>query len=234
MIIGNGLIAGSLLPYDRNDVTFIAAGVSDSKCNDPASFEREQQLVENTVKLNRERLVVFFSTYSINDPVMRQNLYVRKKIELEKYICTHCSRYLIVRISNLVGHGGNPKNIFNFLFNNIVSGTPFSLWANSYRNLITTEDFALILNHIIEFELEEKLNTTFNIINTLNFNVCDIVSEIEKNTGIAAKYDLVERSSSPYEIDRDAERWFNILNIDVHNYLEKILKTYFAKQIILS
>ena len=45
---------------------------------------------------------------------MKENLYVKNKLRLEKYIREMCSKFLIVRVSNLVGPGGNKRNIFNY------------------------------------------------------------------------------------------------------------------------
>jgi hypothetical protein len=45
MIIGNGLLAGSLKNFDREDCVFLASGVSDSKCTDIEEFGRERNLL---------------------------------------------------------------------------------------------------------------------------------------------------------------------------------------------
>lgn len=228
MIIGNGFLAKSLKNYDRPGVVFIAAGVSDSKCTDQAEFDRERNLVKKTVQDLPEKIIVFFSTFSINDPVMANSTYVKVKQELEDYVFNHCKKCLVVRISNLVGEGGNPKNIFNFFFNQIVSGNRFSLWANSRRNLIMQEDFARILNYILEHELEEKLNSILNIVNIQSFSVYEIVAAIEQHTGKKAIYDLVEIESVPRQVDEHSKRMFELLQIETDDYLKRILKKYFA------
>lgn len=227
MIIGDGLIARSLREYDRDDVVFIAAGVSDSKCSDHAAFARERKLVRRTIMDNPDRLIVFFSSYSINDPVMQKNEYVKMKMELENFVSNNAPRHLIVRAPNLVGNGGNPKTVFNFFFDNIITGTKFSLWAQSTRNLITTADFAAILNYIICYELEEKINSVVNIVNTRNFSIYEIVTAIEKYTGKKAVYDRVEVESVSREADQDAIRWFDCLGIETDDYLNKILHSYY-------
>ena len=229
MVIGNGLLARSLMKYDSEEIVFIAAGVSDSKCTEASEFERERRLVEGLVRAYPDKIMIFFSTFSINDPVMQSNPYVKSKIGLEQYLVSHCSKYLIIRISNLVGEGGNPKTIFNFFFSQIISGNRFSLWANSRRNLIMVDDFARVLGYILEYEIQDKMNTIFNIINTKSFSVHEIVKAIERHTGRKAKYDIVEIQSVPQPVDEYSEKIFNLLNIDTTDYLAGMLEKYFSK-----
>jgi len=228
MIIGNGLLAKSLKNYDRPVVLFIAAGVSDSKCTDPSEFEREKKLVKKSVQDHLEKTIIFFSTFSINDPVMAESPYVKCKLELENYVLTHSSKCLVIRISNLVGEGGNPTNIFNFFFDRIVSGNRFTLWANSRRNLIMEQDFVKILNYIIDNELAEKLNKILNIVNVQSYSVLDIITSIEQHTEKKAIYDLVQIESVPQEVDEHSRKMFQLLQIDTDNYLRRILEKYFA------
>jgi nucleoside-diphosphate-sugar epimerase len=229
MIIGNGRLAKSIKNYDREDVVFIAAGVSDSKCTDKLQFQREREMVTKLVKEHADKVIVYFSTFSINDPVMAKSDYVATKLELEKYVLQHCKRCLIIRISNLVGTGGNPKNVFNYFYNQIVAGNRFSLWSKSQRNLIMVEDFADILNYIITHELETKINSVLNIVNVKSFTVQEIVGAIERYTGKKAHYDVIEIESVPHEVDEHSKIMFELLNIETENYLEKILKNHFAK-----
>lgn len=233
MIVGNGLVANAIRSLDRKGVTFLAAGVSDSKCKDLNEYEREQKLVEKIVEESKGDLLVYFSTYSVNDPAMRENLYVKRKLEIESYISTHCSSYIIVRISNLVGQRGNPKNVFNFFYYSIVTGQRFSLWSNARRNLITEEDFVKVVNHILEVKAKEGYNCIVNAINSRSFSVLEIVQSIENYTGIQALYELVEIESVPINQEQDADRWFADLEISTDEYLKKILDKYYKEREIV-
>jgi len=232
MIIGNGLLASSIKNCDRDDMLFIAAGVSDSKCTDQREFDREKKLVIELVKEHKDKIVVFFSSFSVSDPVMANSAYVITKLWLEDYVQQNCPRFLIIRLSNLVGQGGNSKNVFNFFVNQIITGSRFSLWAKSQRNLIMEEDLARILDHIITHELDVKKNCILNIVNVKIFNVHEIVEAIEHFTGKKALYDVVEIESIPHEVDEHSKQMFEVLNIETDNYLERILKKYFSKHAV--
>jgi nucleoside-diphosphate-sugar epimerase len=227
MIIGNGLLAKSIKSYDRDDVLYIAAGVSDSKCTDAKQFQREREMVTSLVKEHADKVIIYFSTFSINDPVMAKSAYVATKLEIEKYVLQHCKKCLIIRISNLVGSGGNPKNVFNFFYNQIISGNRFSLWSKSQRNLIMVEDFADILNYIITYELDTKINSILNIVNVKSFTVQEIVGAIERHTGKKAHYDVIDIESIPHEVDEHSRIMFDLLNIETEHYLDRILKNHF-------
>ena len=229
MIVGNGLIGKSLIGYDREDIVFIAAGVSDSKCVDLSEFERERNLVEQVVQAYPDKLIVFFSSFSINDPVMQSNLYVTKKLQLEDYLVKHCRKYIIIRISNLVGKGGNPRNVFNFFYNQIIFEKPFTLWANSKRNFVMVDDSVMILNHILENKLEENLNSIINIVNNRDFTVYEIVEAIEQHTGKKARYNVLEIERLSQRINGHSINWFELLHIDTTGYLKRILENYFSE-----
>mgnify|MGYP000888339367 FL=1 len=95
MIIGNGLIAQALKSIDNESVVFIAAGVSNSRCNDKEEFNRERNLVEQVLSNYPDKLVVFFSTYSILDKSLSKSAYVNHKLSLEKKISSSKNKYLI-------------------------------------------------------------------------------------------------------------------------------------------
>jgi len=229
MIIGNGLLAGSLKDFDREDCVFLASGVSDSKCSDIVEFQREEKLVKEEVLKHPGKKIIFFSTFSINDPVMNHNMYVESKLSLEEFISQNCEQFLIVRISNLVGKGGNPKTVFNFFISNIVNGNSFSLWASSVRNLIMVEDFARILNFILEHEWDDWKNSIVNIVNAKSYSAGEIVASIESFTGKKADYELVDIVSNPRYEDEHAAYLFRKLNIETDEYLQRILQSYYQE-----
>jgi nucleoside-diphosphate-sugar epimerase len=229
MIIGNGLLANALKPYDREDVVFLAFGVSDSKCTDSAAFEREALTVVEHIGKNPDKLHVYFSTFSIHDPAMKENMYVRRKLTFEQMLSGISRRYLIVRISNLVGRGGNPSNVFNFFLHAIHEGKPFKLWADATRNLILAEDAARILDDILENSLDEKLNSVVHLYNPRDYSVPDIVHGMEAFMGKKGVYERVEKKSEAHVNDPLAVTEFSRLGISTDNYLERILETHFAE-----
>jgi nucleoside-diphosphate-sugar epimerase len=221
MIIGNGLIAKSLQTYDSDHVIFIAAGVSNSKCSDQEEFEREKKLVREVVELHTEKKIVYFSSLSVLDPVMNQNPYVVNKRYLENFISQNCNLYTIVRISNLVGRGGNPNNIFNYLLDHVNNQKEFVLWKGSERNFVLDVHFAQILNYVLNQNNRQEL---VNIYHPHNYDVAELVTVIERFTGKTAKYKTqnIQSKLSNFSSE-EALKYYNILNIQIDNYLENIL-----------
>lgn len=229
MIVGKGLLGRSLENYDHDDCVFIASGVSDSKCSDISEFNREKKLVTEIVRKYPGKIVIFFSTFSINDAVLNHDMYVEHKLLLEKLIETNCDEFLIARVSNLVGRGGNPKTVFNFFLSSILGGKQFSLWPNSVRNLIMDQDFAQILNFILVNEWQTWKNSIVNIVNARSYTAGEIVLAIEEFTGIRADYKIVDIKSSPTFEDAHATYLFRKLGIDTTNYIQRILNTYHSE-----
>src|SRR5471030_2330378 len=108
MVIGNGLVAKSFSEYN-NDSKFLifASGVSNSKSTNQVDYERELNLLKQKVAENGEKTLVYFSTCSINDPAESRSAYVAHKRGVEEYIRAHVEKYVIIRVSNLVGHTTN-------------------------------------------------------------------------------------------------------------------------------
>jgi nucleoside-diphosphate-sugar epimerase len=223
MIIGNGLIAKALLKIDNPDVVFIAAGVSDSSCNDSNHFLREEILVKRILKENKNKLIVYFSTYSIYDLALANSPYVLHKLRIEKLISESEQKYIISRISNVVGVGGNPKNLFNHIFFSIKNNIKFTLWQNCYRNIILVDDAIKILNHIILNEAEHSETRIFNVVNFENTLVEDIVNSIQIHLNKKAIYTTLDVESNSFPVDQISKKRFIEIIGEESNYLSKIL-----------
>jgi len=223
MIIGNGLIAKALLKIDNPNIVFIAAGVSDSSCNDSNNFLREENLVKRILEENKNKLIVYFSTYSIYDLALVNSPYVLHKLSIEKLISESEHKYIISRISNVVGVGGNPKNLFNHIFFSIKNNIKFTLWQNCYRNVILVDDVVKILNHIILNEAENSETYIFNVVNFENTLVEDIVNSIQSHLNKKAIYTYKDVESNSFPVDEISKKRFIDVIGEESNYLSKIL-----------
>ena len=88
MVIGNGMIAKRFAAYTGNDQFIIfASGVSNSRTNDTAAYNREAALLLDTIKHNKDKTLVYFSTCSIYDPGEKDSPYVLHKLKMEKNYC---------------------------------------------------------------------------------------------------------------------------------------------------
>jgi nucleoside-diphosphate-sugar epimerase len=69
--------------------------------------------------------LIYFSTLSINDRSKADSLYVQHKKKIEEYIQNHSKQFSILRIGNIVGSGGNPNTLFNYLKHQIAHNSEF-------------------------------------------------------------------------------------------------------------
>ncbi|AZA87213.1 hypothetical protein EG349_10640 [Chryseobacterium shandongense] len=86
MIIGNGIMANALQPYDKEDVIFFASGVSNSLEKEASEFDRETTLLKSVISRNPDKKLIYFSTCSIYDPTKSESPYVIHKLKVEKLI----------------------------------------------------------------------------------------------------------------------------------------------------
>lgn len=133
-IIGHGDISSVLI--DREDITFFASGVSDSKCTDPKKFKREEDLLKEQP---RHIHLVYFSTLSI---YYNWNPYVAHKKRMEQVVKDLFQSYTIVRIGN-ISWGTNPNTFINYL-----KAHPEAEVQKTYRHIIDKDEFQYWLSMI--------------------------------------------------------------------------------------
>lgn len=231
MVKGNGLLANSFKDYiSNNSVLMFCSGVSNSLCNDISEFKREITLLKKTLSENNDKLFVYFSTCSIGDTSQRENLYIKHKIDIEKYIESNANNYLIVRLSNVVGFSKNSHTILNYFFNSISKNIPFDLWVGSYRNLIDVFHVKQIVSYILENNLFK--NRTINVANKLSVPSIIIVEEIEKFLNIKANYNIINKGEN-FNIDvTEIESIILKLKINFSkNYIETLLRKYYSSEL---
>ena len=133
--MGSGLIAQNLLQLKNkpNNALIIAMGVSNSSETEKSSFDRELSLVRN---INTNDKVVYFSTCSIYDPLLVDNQYVKHKLKVEEMLIDKFNDLLIIRLPQLLGYGGNPNNLVNYLYFSIKNNKKFTIWSETERNIL--------------------------------------------------------------------------------------------------
>src|SRR5690606_373805 len=144
-IVGNGLIANAFRNYDSEDVVFFASGVSNSLETDENQFRREENLIRKTLIENPAKLFIYFSTCSIYDSSKNGSAYVNHKLNMEHLVSTESDKYLIARVSNVVGKGGNKNTLIDFLVNSIRENKMIQTHIDASRNLIDVEDVVKII-----------------------------------------------------------------------------------------
>ncbi|PQL92652.1 NAD-dependent epimerase/dehydratase family protein [Apibacter adventoris] len=224
MIIGRGLIANIFKDINKEDIIFFASGVSNSLETDANQFRRERDLIEKTIEENPTKKFVYFSTCSIYDSSKYASAYVLHKLDMENLIEKIAQNFLICRVSNAVGNGGNSNLLINYLVNNIKENNPILVHQKATRNLIDVEDVGNITLRL----LDEKINTIQNIAYIDNFSVLEIVFALEKYLSKSAIIKLLNKGES-YTIDTSyIVDYFKKNNKMIKmEYLNTLLKRYY-------
>ncbi|MDQ1857443.1 hypothetical protein [Chryseobacterium sp. WLY505] len=221
MIIGNGILAAAVRPYDREDILFFASGVSNSLEKNPAEFEREISLLTKVTEEFPEKKLVYFSTCSIYDPTKKDSPYVNHKLNAEKFITEHCKNFVIFRIGNAVGRGGNPNTLINFLKNSILAGTQFTIHNNAKRILIGTDDIALFTKQYMDVLNNEIINLTY----PYQYSLPEILFQLEQHLGKKAVFENIDEGSY-YNIEFNPRTESFFAGISSENYLKKLFSAY--------
>jgi len=228
MVIGKGLVAGSFSSYEQQDRFLVfASGVSNSKSSTEADFRREEELLLKELAANPEKIFVYFSTTSVEDPDLQQTAYAQHKLQMERLISATAHEYTIFRLSNLAGKSANPNTILNYFYQHISQGIPFQLWQHSERNIIDAEDVFRIADQMLQQGLAK--NGTINIANPESYPVAFIVAAIEAHCGRKGIYTIVSKGG-PVKINTMAiAAVFEQLGIQFgEGYLNKLLNKYFG------
>ncbi|EJL67643.1 NAD-dependent epimerase/dehydratase family protein [Chryseobacterium populi] len=217
MIIGNGLIASSLKNIDSDDMLFFASGVSNSLETRRSEFEREFNLLKNALENAKEKKIVYFSTLSIHDQSKQDSHYVLHKKDIENYIKNNSENYLILRIGNIVGNGGNPNTLFNFLKTQISNNHQFVLHLNAKRLLVDIDD----ISKFLELNCSKMKNRTLNFAYPYYYNLKEIIAVIEKSLAKKAYFEEVQQGDfyqvefneniNTFFAETSAERYLEIL-----------------------
>ncbi|SDE76651.1 NAD-dependent epimerase/dehydratase family protein [Epilithonimonas hungarica] len=226
MIIGRGLIANLFIEEDREDVLFFASGVSNSLETRPEEFLREENMVKKAIFENPQKIFIYFSTCSIYDSSKVDSNYVLHKLKMEQIIKDRCERFLILRVSNAVGKGGNPNLLMNYLIRSVMNNEMINVHTKATRNLIDADDIKKITFSMLK---RRTLNTIVNLAYPQNYTIIEILEIIERFYNTKLKLNLI-KSGSGYDIDvSDVEYHFidnNLTNKD--SYLCSILQKYYS------
>ncbi|MFV0152514.1 NAD-dependent epimerase/dehydratase family protein [Empedobacter falsenii] len=224
MIIGKGLIASQFLENDREDVVFFASGVSNSSEQDEQQFKRELDLVLETIAQYPTQLLVYFSTCSIYDSSKYNSPYVLHKLHIEEVIKQNTTNYLILRVSNAVGIGGNPNLLMNYLYRQIITNQQLNVHQHATRNLIDVED---VKDITLQYIQSNRWNRIVNVAYAENYFIPEIVEAFE-NLLQKPAMKLMENKGEHYSIDiHELQYQFSIQDKEV--YLNDLIKKYYAR-----
>lgn len=220
MITGRGLIAESLKSIDSENFLFFASGVSNSLETKTSEFEREHTLLKNSMAEHPEKKIVYFSTLSIHDQSKKDSLYVIHKLKIERFIQNNTDNYLILRIGNIVGKGGNPNTLFNFLKSKIESGSSFSLHNKARRLFIDIDDISGFLKKNGQLK-----NQIVNVAFPDYYDLKTVVEAIQQKIGKKAAYQEIEFGDF-YHVPFCENITDHFKGIAAEDYLQNLIKKY--------
>jgi UDP-2-acetamido-2,6-beta-L-arabino-hexul-4-ose reductase len=193
MIVGNGLIANAFSNKEfPMDVIVFASGASDSKNSNESAFEREHELLREVLNRNQDKLMIYFSTASVLDESLQNSPYCIHKRKMEAYLVENASKYLIARVSNVVGNSGNPKTIFNYFKHHLLTGQKFELWETAERNLVDVDDLAMIIIGLLK---TGRVNEIITVVNPVSVSVLRLVKLLEEELNTKGNYSLVSKGN---------------------------------------
>lgn len=193
MVIGNGLMAKAFKSYHlNNDIVIFASGVSNSTETNANEFEREFNLLKSTISNYPNSTLVYFSTCSIEDQSVKGSLYVTHKLAMEHFIATNIERYIVFRVTNVVGKIGNAKTLINYLVCAIKNNEVISLWQNAERNIIDIDDVKFIVDYVLQNSFKNEI---INVAFRKSFLVKDIVSVIEQFLSKKAHLKMIDKGN---------------------------------------
>ena len=228
MIIGSGFIANSFRKFyfDKKNILIFASGVSNSKEKRNKNFEREVNLLKKYSK--SKKIFIYFSTISIYDNYLRQSLYVKHKLIIEKIIKKSFKNFYIFRLPQIAGVNTNKNTILNYLYFNIKKQKKITIWSNSLRNILDILDVIKIVNFCIKKNKKKK--NIINIMNPFNIHIISIVNIFEKILKKKAIYNIIKIKSVADTKKINCFKPPKILGIKFRmNYTDLVLRKYYFK-----
>ena len=226
MIIGNGLIASLFRENDKENSVFFASGVSNSLETEKSAFLREENLLRKSLEENPDKIFIYFSTCSIYDSSKNGSLYVNHKLRMEQIVEELSRKFLILRVSNAVGKGGNPNLLMNYLVNAFQQEKEITIHTLATRNLIDADDIKKITLKLVK---ENILNKIINVAYLENFSTSEILEILEKYFNKSAKKSFVKSGQSYLISIPEVENYFTENNLtNKEAYLCRILDRYYS------
>lgn len=215
MVIGNGLIANAFSEFkDIDNIIIFASGVSNSMETKKKEFNREIDLLK-TCDYNKK--LIYFSSVNLYE----DRDYFRHKKNMEETIKSLFNDYLIIRISQLVGKGGNKKNLFNYFKDSIINQSEITINKNAYRSLIDVDDLVEITKILAYYR------GTLNFSHVESVTVLKLYNLLSEKLGKTTKT-IIDDGLEGYLIKNSPQINFaiEVAKIDVIDYTKKIIEKY--------
>ena len=233
-IIGSGFIAKSFKGYNnffkKNKCILYAAGVSNSKSNNLTLFKKDFSRLKKIITVSNNSKLIYISSCSIKDPLRKNSIYLKTKIQNEIFIKKNIKNYLIIRLPEIIGKNKNKNTLVNFFYYKILNNKIFNLYAQTKRNFIHIDD---IISILIEIVSKKITNKTINIASSKMTKAETIVKIFEKLLNKRSKIIYKKKKFINYNINiKHIKKLKNFKKINFdRNYLKKNLKKYVNENI---
>lgn len=227
-VIGSGMIARAFASAisDSHNVVVYASGVSNSDCTDVTKFDRERNLLSDSLgKACVARPFIYFGTCSVYDPDAQKKAYVRHKVEMEALVLSHAAGR-VIRLPQIAGPNPPPNTLIASLVAKVRAGETIRVWQDAVRNIIDIEDVVRIVKVLANQNFLDK--SVINVANPVSISVMDLINAIEYGLQVSPRVELVKKGC-PYKIDTDALRdILKLASVEFgQDYLLKTIRKYY-------
>lgn len=190
-VIGRGLLAGAFASAAETgpDAIICASGVSDSQCTDEAAFRREHTLLHDLTRRARARdaILVYFSGAPVYGRVSGLRVegadatpetpYGRHKLECENVVVDSGARHLVLRLPNVVGLGGHPRQLIPSLVAQALSGSVV-VKIGATRDLLDVDDLRAIVAALLRHGVDDGIVNVASGISTPVLRLVEVIAAV--------------------------------------------------------
>ena len=229
MIIGTGLIANAFSKgnFDNTDFIIFASGVSNSKEERKEEYNRELNLLIDTLNGNEDKKLIYFS--SCNIASADTSVYLQQKELIEEYIKRNILNYLILRLPNVVGHSTNRFQLLNYFYFTLLEQKDLTVKVNYIRHLLDVNDLPKIMELLTALQVEASI---LNIAFDNGTKVKDLIEILEEAVGLRFKNIEEDNSESDYIINNSTFLEYVRDSNQFNTKPEDIIKRYYSKNIL--
>ena len=228
MIKGNGILATAIRTsgIDHEGCCILAAGVSNSKEDRPSAFDREAALIQS---VDKNLMLVYFSTVSIYDPEKKDSPYVQHKLKMEALIKTSFPNHLILRLPIVVSAANNPNQLFGYVRSKLMNKEPLTIFRHASRYLLDIRDVPKLVEGVLARMRSQNSNQlTLDVVLGPAVNLSDLAEEIRLK--LPEQPFLWRDAGRGYEVDAsELQEWVEDLELIskdpkqvIVNFLEQI------------
>jgi nucleoside-diphosphate-sugar epimerase len=200
-VVGTGMVAHAFgtIATDVPAAIICASGVADSETADASAFRRERELLTTLARQASEThaVLVYFSAASVygdrsrlrieTGPAIPRTPYGWHKLECERLVAGSAARYLILRLPNVVGSAGNPRQLVPSLITQAVAGSVV-VRTDATRDLLDVDDLVAITADLLRCGATDAI---LNVASGVSTSVPRLVEHINSILGVAPAVTLV-------------------------------------------